>query len=214
MIKADTYEAYLKNLLDGNRAPCAAVVGQLLAVDTPIETIYTDLFQKSLYRVGKLWEHNRISVAEEHLATAITESLLSLVYPVVFTSPRKGRRAIVACVANEYHQLGGKMVADVFEMQGWDAYFLGANTPVNDLLELIDDKVPDILGLSLAIYFNISGLTRTIKEVRHYFSDLPMVVGGQAFAWGGGKSYDLEHDVTQVDDLKQLELLIEQRFNG
>ena len=94
---------------------------------------YNNLFQKSLYRVGELWESNRISVAKEHLATAITEGLLNLVYPKLFEPEqyRKGRTILISCTANEFHQIGGKMVADVCELNGWDSHFLGANTPVN-----------------------------------------------------------------------------------
>jgi hypothetical protein len=49
-----------------------------------VKSLYKDLFQKSLYRVGEVWEFNRISVAREHLATAITEGFLNLIYPMLF----------------------------------------------------------------------------------------------------------------------------------
>ena len=69
----------------------------------------------------------------EHLATAISESLLNLTYPRLFAQPRNGKSAVVTCVSNEYHQIGGKMVADIFELNGWRGHFLGANMPEADL---------------------------------------------------------------------------------
>lgn len=94
-----------------------------------IENIYFHLFQRALYDVGKLWEQNKITVATEHLATAITEYLMVLCQQELFLTPRIDKRAIIACTANEYHQIGARMVADTFEMHGWDTWFLGSNTP-------------------------------------------------------------------------------------
>ncbi len=95
-----------------------------------LKSLYMDLFQRSLYAVGELWELNKISVAREHLATAITESLLNLVYPRLFENTPTGKKVVVSCAANELHQIGGKIVADFFELNGWESHFLGANTPV------------------------------------------------------------------------------------
>ena len=43
----------------------------------------------------------------------------------------------VACVAGEQHELGGRTLADVFELNGWRTSFLGANLPARELVVLI-----------------------------------------------------------------------------
>lgn len=120
---AAVYPQYLQLLLEGNRQGCRQLVSALLAQQVPIKRLYLKLFQRALYQVGDLWAQGAVSVAKEHLATAITESMLTLVYPTLFRQPRCGRKAVVACVANEYHQLGAKMVADIIETKGWDGFF-------------------------------------------------------------------------------------------
>jgi MerR family transcriptional regulator, light-induced transcriptional regulator len=185
-IEDAVYQVYLSALLAGDRPQCMEVLNRFLREDLSVETLYTDLFQRSLYRIGELWEQNRISVAVEHLATAITESLLTAVYPQILdVRALSGRKAIISCSVNEFHQVGARMVADVLEVHGWDAWFLGANTPVEDLLQLIDEKRPDALGLSVSIYFNMGPLTRMMEKVRSHYKDLEILVGGQAFRWGG-----------------------------
>jgi len=87
------YEEYLDHLLGGNKTSCHQIVNQLLDMGTDIRSIYEDLFWRSLYQVGELWEQNRISVAHEHLATAITESLLLLVYPSLFSVGHIGKES-------------------------------------------------------------------------------------------------------------------------
>jgi MerR family transcriptional regulator, light-induced transcriptional regulator len=183
MITEDLYQNYLKDLLDGRRSQCQQTVGELVDNDIDVKRLYVDLFQRSMYQVGELWENNRITVANEHLATAITENLLSLVYPKIFSQARTGKKAIIACTANEYHQLGAKMVADILELHGWDGYFLGANTPLEEMLPNIQDIQPNVVGFSLSIPSNLSHLKQALEMVRIDFPRLDLIFGGQAFRW-------------------------------
>ena len=100
------------------------------------------------------------------------------------------------------------MVADILDSQGWDAWFVGANTPTRDLLLLIDEKKPDIVGLSVSIYFNMAPLMKMMEIIHSHYPDLELLVGGQAFRWGGGRGaqdiskYHL-HSVTEGFDPKR-----------
>lgn len=207
------YNQYFRSLLEGNKVICSKVLNDLIAEDKQIKEIYEDLFRRSLYRVGELWELNKISVATEHMATAITENMMITLQPRIFNTERTGRKAVIACVANEYHQVGAKMIADIFEMHGWDGYFIGANTPVQELLRFIEEKQPDMAGLSLSIYFNINVLRETLHHIQRDFPDLPVVVGGQAFRWGG-KELAAEFNKVQIlESIDMLESYIT-RFNS
>lgn len=185
MIDKETYNRYFESLIKGAKNECVAIFDEVLKNNIPVEIIYTQLFQPSLYQVGEYWEMNKISVATEHMATAITENLMIKLQPQLFSTERIGKKAVIACVANEYHQVGAKMIADIFEMNGWDGYFIGANTPVTELIRFLKSKNPDLLGLSLSIYYNLPELKNTIAIIRQHFPDLPILVGGQAFRWGG-----------------------------
>ncbi len=206
MISEELYSLYLQGLLSGDRSRCGDIVRDLLDRNVTVKTLYLDLFQRSMYEVGSLWEMNKVSVAVEHLATSITESLLTLAYPRIFSAEHVGKKAVISCVANEYHQIGGKMVADIFELHGWDGYFLGANTPINALLQMVQDKQPDLVGLSLSIFFNMPNLYNVLDQLRTAFPEMPVIVGGQAFRWGGrdiDKRYAGVTHIASLDDLQQ-----------
>ncbi|CAK8711613.1 Methanogenic corrinoid protein MtbC1 [Candidatus Electrothrix aarhusensis] len=212
MISSQLYQEYLNCLLEGKRLDCTRIVQDLLDRDIPIKALYNDLFEKSLYRVGQLWEFNRISVAKEHLATAITEGLLNLVYPRLFEleHQHKGKRIVISCAANEFHQIGGKMVADICELNGWDAEFLGANMPLDHMLLHIQETKPDLVGLSLTVYFNMSSLKKGIEVIRSNFTHLDIFVGGQAFLWGGTEMLKHYSGVEYIPTLNDIEKSIKE----
>lgn len=205
MITEEIYQTFLKSLLQGDKRECADIVKTLLENNTAIRDLYVELFQKSMYTVGELWESNKISVAREHLVTSITEYLLSTTYPYLFSGKQTAQKAIISCTANEYHQLGGKMVADIFELHGWDAHFLGANTPPTELVHLIDEVKPDLVGLSLAVYFNLPSLKTTLEAIRGDFQNLDVLVGGHAFVYGGTNILKKYTGINYLESLSQLE---------
>ncbi len=211
MIENDLYDKFISRLLAGDRGACVLILQGLIKQEVPVRDIYVDLFQRALYKIGELWEHNRISVSVEHMATAIVEGLCTLVYPAIFSGEHSGKKAVVSCAANEFHQLGGKMVADIFELNGWDGYFLGANMPGDELLKFIDEKNPDVLGLSLSVYFHLKSLIDTIESVLSSFSNLDIIVGGQAFRWGGIDIISKFQGVTYIESLASLEKMIREK---
>jgi MerR family transcriptional regulator, light-induced transcriptional regulator len=209
MISEEFYSRYLEALLRGDSSCCLKMAGGLLDEQVQPVAIYVDLLQRSLYRIGELWEHNRVSVATEHLATAITERILAAIYPSLLgkTAPH-GRTAILCCSANEYHQIGARMVADLIESTGWNVSFLGANTPIDDLLVMIDERSPEFVGLSVSLYFNMAALHRLIDQIHGNHRNLDIIVGGQAFRWGGDDIARLHPQVTYIPSLAALEQAI------
>ncbi|ETR72199.1 MAG: Cobalamin B12-binding domain-containing protein [Candidatus Magnetoglobus multicellularis str. Araruama] len=208
MIEEHIYKEYLSSLITGKRAHCHEIVNNTKD-KTTIQDLYTQLFQESLYEVGRLWEYNQVSVAVEHMATAITESLMNTLYTDIIQSENKGFRAIISSAQNEYHQVGAKMVADMFEMHGWDTCYLGANTPTNELIHFANTFNPHVIAISLSIYFHLSVLTEMIQTIRKKFKNCPILIGGQAFKHGNGADYAGQFsDVLYVASLDQLEKYI------
>jgi MerR family transcriptional regulator, light-induced transcriptional regulator len=173
---------FLQNLLKGNRANCSAIAKQYLEKNPSIKDLYEEVFKQALYEVGRLWENNKITVASEHLATAITEGILNELFEQIISRKKINKKVVVACVENEKHQVGIKMVADVFEMKGWESSFLGTGIPTSELVKFIRETQPDILAVSLSVYFNFANLLKMLELLRSEFPDLQIIIGGQAFS--------------------------------
>jgi MerR family transcriptional regulator, light-induced transcriptional regulator len=201
-------DRYLKNLLTGNRAVCSSIAHEYLAGNPSIQDLYEDVFKVALYEIGRLWETNKITVATEHLATAITEGILNEMFEQIISEKRYNKKVVVACVENEYHQVGIKMVADVFELNGWESFFLGAGIPIAELIGFVHQVKPDILAISLSVYFNYSNLVKMLESLRIEFPGLQLLLGGQAFGHLSPDSLKEFGNIIIIKDLYLLEKFI------
>ncbi len=176
---------YLTALRHGDRRKASKLI--LDAVNKQnisVRDVYLHVFQPALYEVGRLWQINHISVAEEHFITAATQLVMSQLYPYIFT-PEKKDFVFVACsVSGELHEVGMRMVADFFEMEGWDTYYLGANTPVEAVVQAVADRRADVLGVSATMSFHLRAATQMIQAVRECSScsKTKILVGGYCFS--------------------------------
>ncbi len=200
-----TNNRLLNHLLAGNYRASSEIVKEMMDASVPITEIYENLFKPAMYKVGDLWEENKITVATEHLASAIVESLLNQMYLSYRLSANPEKTVIVTCLENEYHQIGARMVADVFELNGWKVFFLGANTPIKDLLEFIRTIQPSLICISLSIYFHLPVLHSTLEEIRKMFPELPVLTGGQAFKRGGSDTIGKYKNIRYLPDLLSLQ---------
>lgn len=205
------YEEYLQAILQGDRYSGEQAVDRWLAMEGNLGQLYERLFRRALYQVGWLWENGEIAVATEHLATAITETMMARVYPRLLThGPRRGA-ALVACTTDEYHQVGAKMVADLFELHSWHCHFLGAGTRISDYFKVLRERPLDAVALSAALDFHLDSLYATVLATRDEFPDLPILVGGQAFRLRGSERFEAIPGVIHLKSLPQLEVWLDAR---
>jgi MerR family transcriptional regulator, light-induced transcriptional regulator len=207
-INPEIYRNYLSWLLAGERHQCSETVSRLINQGLPIRRLHVDLFQASLYEVGELWATNQISVATEHLATAVTEALLNELSPDIASEDRVRKIVVVAGIEPELHQVGGRIVADTFEMCGWDSFFIGSNVSPAALTRMVSETKPNLVALSLTMYFNLSGLLAAIETLRREFPTLPVIVGGRGFHTGGTEIANRYSEVSYIRTLDELDVYI------
>lgn len=173
---------YNSALLEGNRNLASNLIMDSVKNGIKIEDIYLEVFQKSQYEVGRLWLTNKISVAKEHFCSAATQMIMSQLYPYIFSTNRIGKKFVAASVGGELHEIGIRMVADFFEMKGWDTYYLGANAPTSTILKAIEENQADVIGLSIAMPYHSSLLIDSISDIRKSIvgKDTKILIGGAA----------------------------------
>lgn len=179
----DLAQAYLRALLRGERAAASKLILDAADHGASVKDLYLHVFQATQREIGRLWQINQISVAQEHYCTAATQVVMSQLYPRIFSGAKNGRKLVVTCIGGELHEIGARMVADFFEIEGWDTYFLGANTPTDSILRTLDERGADALAVSATMTFHVSKVAELIARVRASGAgeNPKLLVGGYPF---------------------------------
>ena len=174
---------YLSLLLKGKRKEAQAIIEEMLRNNHSIGTIYEHVFKVILYEVGLLWQTNKITVAHEHYCTAATQMIMSSGYSSIFETKKNGAKLVACSVSGELHEIGIRMMSDLFELDGWDSYYMGSNMPDENMITALKEQEPDILAISVTIPFHLGKAEKLIKKIRSNkaFDKLKIIVGGYAF---------------------------------
>lgn len=178
-----TYQqAFTAALRAGDETAAAAVVERARAAGVAARTIYLDIFAPAMVSIGTLWEHNELSVAEEHLATAITERLIGQLSPTFeLEDGATGGTVVLGCIKGERHALGLRMLADLFRQRGWRVLFLGADVPTSDWVQLAVRSSADAVAISARDERHLPQVSSLIADLRVASPELLVIVGGAAF---------------------------------
>ena len=196
---ADELAAHFAAALEaGNAQGARHLAEQALRDGVEPAVIHAELIQPAMRRVGELWEEGLISVADEHLASAIVERVLAVIYPRCYVAPPRSRETVLlACVEDERHVLGLRTASDIIEGAGFDVVFLGADVPVAALAAATRRHLPKVVGLSATLPWEVEAMQRTIAEVRRAHPPVRLVLGGAGVPDG-----PLDDGLLAVDDVR------------
>jgi MerR family transcriptional regulator, light-induced transcriptional regulator len=214
MVSESVYLHYLNSLLNGDKKQCQQIVSCLVERNVSIKEIYLDVFQRSMYRIGQMWEKEKCSIASEHVATKITESLIEYVANTYSIESKEGKLALITCIDKEYHELGARMVAGFLEALGWNAIFLGANTPQSEIINFIHEKRPDTIGISSSFYINIMRLMSLVGQIKEKFPEQEIIVGGLSLSGGRSECLKKFRNVHYITCLNGLERYLQRKDNS
>lgn len=174
---------YLGAVLGGDRLLASQMLTDVADEGTSVRDIYLHVFQPVQREIGRLWLMNRISVAQEHYATSVTQVVMAQLYGRMFTGEASDRSLVAACVGNELHELGMRMVADFFEMDHWDTRYLGANMPNTSIVQTVRESRADVLALSATMLFHVEEIAKIIEMLRadDATARTKVLVGGYPF---------------------------------
>lgn len=171
--------AYSAAIEAGSYADALRVVQQALAVGVTAAEIFDRVLAPAMHRVGERWEQSELTVADEHLATAISNRVVGSLYGALsIAMPVSKERVMIAAVEGDQHVMGLRMIADVLEGAGYDTIYLGADLPLDGLLVLIERHAPAVLALGATAPWSGSMLLKTVRSARAIAPTLPIVIGG------------------------------------
>lgn len=183
-----TLKRYLQALLSGDRNQCRTVIEETLQGGMTAHQVYMDVIWPIMAEIDKLYRDDHIDSAQEAFASRINRTIVNQLQNKLPRRATKSKKIAVVTEASEQAELGGQMMNDLFESDGWDSRFLGGTVNNDDIMSFIHSYGPDVL---LLYGYNgkdapaIRELIDTIRNV-NAFPEMRIMLSGGIFARAEG----------------------------
>jgi methanogenic corrinoid protein MtbC1 len=175
-------QQYLGALLTGDRKRCRGIIEEILHHNSAsITGVYSDVIWPMMMEVDNLYRSERITSAQEHLATRINRTIVDQLQNKLPRQQQTDRKVVICSSLRETSELGGQMIADMFESAGWDVRFLGGGLSNDDILAYIHEFSPEILiiyGTEPSETPEIRSIIDRIREINAWPNMKIMLSGG------------------------------------
>ncbi len=187
-------------LLRGDREAAHDCMAEGIAAGLKVLDCYVGVIQPVMHKIGRLWESNTISVAQEHMATALVPSVMAFCRTHFRgKSTTRGTLALTG-VEGELHEVGIQVVGDVAQADGWEIRYLGTNAPASEVVAYLQDRPADIVGIGVTMPANLGAARELVTAIRkdHLLRSTTLYVGGAAAqhlssAWQSLDAYSEEN---------------------
>jgi len=190
-------ERYMRALLAGDRNQCRAVIEETLHSGMTAYQVYMDIIWPMMVNIDNLYREDKIDSAQEAFASRINRTIVNQLQNKLPHRPPKNKKVAIVTEASEQAELGGQMINDLFESDGWDTRFLGGTVNHDDIMAFVHSYGPDIL---LLYGFNgkdapaIRSLIDTIRGV-NAFPDMKIMLSGGIFSRAEGLWEEIGADI-------------------
>ncbi|MFJ3496668.1 B12-binding domain-containing protein [Streptomyces sp. NPDC086091] len=183
--------------VDGDETAAVDIVTGAAVDGWSIESLLLDVVAAVQGRLGSEWAADRITVADEHVATAVNDRVVSALAARVPPPEDTARRVTVACVDNEWHALPARLVAELLATRGWRVDFLGAQVPTARLVAHLHATAPEAVLLSASIPTHLPTAHAALTACQSI--GVSVLVGGAAFGPDGRHARALHADAWAAD---------------
>lgn len=203
------FEAILKT--ENRREALSYILNLLDRENLSIPQLYSELLAPALNGMTPSG-NEKLDIWKEHVRSSIIRAIIENCYPYVLKERDRnnvaplGRKVAVICPAEEYHELGARMITDYFTLLGYDATFVGSNTPKEVFVAGLQTEKFDDVALSITNPYHLVSARNTIALVRQFLPKVRILVGGYALTILGDEKELLKADayVYSFGDLANL----------
>ncbi len=170
-----------------------------------VEAVLLEVIQPTLITIGEMWHRGEITVAHEHQASHYLRGKLHQLLELA-GSARHGPTVVVACAPREYHEIGSLTLAIFLRRAGLRTHYLGANTPVADLIRFCREVRADAVMISAGSPEAIDALRQSDQDLRQAAS--VVAFGGSAFNTSPALAQELGGEYLGSDAATALDSLL------
>lgn len=166
-----------KKLTDGNIEECIKIYKNYVEIFN-IADFFDKILRPVMVKIGKDWETGKLTIATEHVASNIAQTLVKIIMEQ--SSGAGNKKKVMVCVpVGEEHHMGCDVLETYLTIKGFKVFNMGTSIPTESIMEFINMKKPNIVLISITIQDNILAGQRLAKKIRGQ-SKIPILVGGYA----------------------------------
>jgi DNA-binding transcriptional MerR regulator len=150
-----------------------------------------------LAEIGARWESGRLSIASEHLASALTRNMLGVTLRA--KPDGNGRLMLFSTPSGERHELGVLAAASIAIANGARAVYLGPDLPAEEVVASARRLGAGVVVLGVA--------AARPADVRHYVRRIREELPDDVQIWVGGREAEVLSALPGVDYVESLESL-------
>ena len=167
-----------KKLTEGNIEECVLIYEEYLKIFNAAD-FFDRILRPVMHDIGEDWAKGKISIATEHVASNIAQTLVKIIMNKVVASKNKKKKILICVPVGEEHHLGCDVLETYLSIKGFKVFNMGTSIPSESILSFIDSNKPNVVFISITIEDNISAGQRLVKKIKSQHN-IPILIGGYA----------------------------------
>ncbi len=192
----EQYSLDLKELLEQRKqAEAIAYVKNLLETkEVNLITLYEEVISESMKSIGMKNQEGRYNIVEEHIATGVMHAVIENTYEYAIRDRQQtnGYKVVIACMQDELHDLGARMLNNTFVYFGFETIYLGSNTPNEVIIDTVKLFQVDYVALSITNFLHLNNLKPLLSELHKL--GVKVALGGYAITHNKEFLEELEYE--------------------
>ncbi len=192
-----------KKLTEGNINECVKIYEEYTKIFNPAD-FFDKILKQVMFDIGEDWATNKISIATEHVASNIAETLVKIIMDSVSGAVNK-KKVLICVPVGEEHHLGCDVLETYLSIKGFKVYNMRTSMPTETIIDFIENNKPDMAFISITLPDNIIAGQRLVRKINDECK-IPILIGG--YAMQSKKIPKFEGKVISESNLDELPKII------
>jgi excisionase family DNA binding protein len=148
----------------------------------PMSELGDQLIAPVMARIGEHWHLGRIAIYQEHRATQILLRALTTLDDLLVPPSDCAPMALGASPSGDQSTVAATLVALTLRELGWNACYIGPDSPTATLVQAVADRKPSLFWMSVTHLANEAAFARGFRDLaaQCHAHNIPIVMGGRA----------------------------------
>ena len=166
-----------KKLTNGDIEECVKIYEEYIKIFKASD-FFDRILKPVMQKIGDDWANDKISIATEHVASNVAQTLVKIIMDQISNFGKK-KRILICVPLGEEHHLGCDVLETYLTIKGFKIYNMGTSIPTESILDFIKSNKPDVVLLSITLEDNLLAGQRLVKKIKEQYK-IPILIGGFA----------------------------------